>query len=384
MIGGLANAMRWLELLAAGLYAYQITGSGFATAAVTAARTLPLLLFGALAGAVSESINRQKILTSGMLATSVVSTLLATAAAADYLGVLGIAIGSFFSGTVWATEMSTRRRMVGEAAGPGRVAQAIALDSVTNAGTRLVGPVLGGVLFEWLGLAGAYALSACIQLACAILASGLPYHQQTRPIRPTMLFRDIATGLRFARTQPSILMVYAITIVMNAFGFSYTGQIAPLGRSIFEVSPTLVGVLAAAEPLGGIAGGLILASGTLRLPPRVVFIGGTLVFFASLLVMTAFPVYWLALLVLVLGGLGTAGFGNMQSTLILTEAPVEMRSRLMGIVSVCIGTGPLGILLAGAISDRVGPAMSVLSMALVGSVITVLISFRLASRRSHQ
>jgi len=143
-------------------------------------------------------------------------------------------------------------------------------------------------------------------------------------------------------------------------------------------------VLAAAEPLGGIAGGLILASGTLRLPPRVVFIGGTLVFFASLLVMTAFPVYWLALLVLVLGGLGTAGFGNMQSTLILTEAPVEMRSRLMGIVSVCIGTGPLGILLAGAISDRVGPAMSVLSMALVGSVITVLISFRLANRRSHQ
>ena len=37
---------------------------------------------------------------------------------------------------------------------------------------------------------------------------------------------------------------------------------------------------------------------------------------------------------LILGGFGTAGFGNMQTTLMLTEAPIEVRSRLMGIVTV--------------------------------------------------
>ena len=42
-----------------------------------------------------------------------------------------------------------------------------------------------------------------------------------------------------------------------------------------------------------------------------------------------------------IGGFGTAGFSNMQTTLMLTEAPSEMRSRLMGLVTVGIGTGPL-------------------------------------------
>jgi MFS family permease len=97
--------------------------------------------------------------------------------------------------------------------------------------------------------------------------------------------------------------------------------------------------------------------------------------------MTLSGSYWLALLVLFAGGLGTAGFGNMQSTLILTEAPAEMRSRLMGIVSVCIGTGPLGVLFAGAVSDRLGPATAVQYMAVAGAVITILLAALLARRR---
>ena len=76
----------------------------------------------------------------------------------------------------------------------------------------------------------------------------------------------------------------------------------------------------------------------------------------ALIVMALSPWYWLAFAVLVMGGFGTAGFSNMQSTLMLTEAPTEMRSRLMGIVTVCIGTGPLGILAAGALAGRIRPA----------------------------
>jgi predicted MFS family arabinose efflux permease len=279
--------------------------------------------------------------------------------------------------------MPTRRRMVGEAAGPQRVAQAIAVDSVTNAGTRLVGPLLGGLGFELLGIAGTYACSAAVQLFCAVLASGLTYRQITRPLALGGLARDVASGLAFARTQPAILMVFVITIVMNAFGFSFTGQVAPIGQGQFGVSPILVGVLAAGEPLGAILGGLLLAGNVVRLSPRNVFIGGTLVFFASLVAMALSPSYWLAVAVLVAGGIGTAGFGNMQSTLILTEAPVEMRSRMMGVVAVCIGTGPLGVLLAGAMSDRLGGSNAVLLMAVAGAVLTLISALWLGRRHAR-
>jgi len=83
---------------------------------------------------------------------------------------------------------------------------------------------------------------------------------------------------------------------------------------------------------------------------------------------------------MIVGGFGTAGFANMQTTLMLTEAPPEMRSRLMGIVTVCIGTGPLGVLLAGFLADASSPRHAVMIMALVGLALTIALSMRLRAR----
>ena len=151
---------------------------------------------------------------------------------------------------------------------------------------------------------------------------------------------EIADGLRFAWTRPTILLVFGVTIVTNAFAFAYSGLVAPLGQGEFHVSPALVGLLAAGEPLGALMGGALIAAGIVRMDRRLAFAGGAALFMVALIFMALSPFYWLAFALLVLGGFGTAGFGNMQSTLMLTEAPPEMRSRLMGVVTVCIGTGP--------------------------------------------
>lgn len=128
LVGAFANAMRWLELLASGLFAYEITGSALAVTAVVAARQLPQLLFGAFAGAVSEAINRKLIIMLALIVPAVVSTALASLATIGHLALWHVALGNLVSGTMWATEMSTRRRMVGEVAGPHRIVPAIALD----------------------------------------------------------------------------------------------------------------------------------------------------------------------------------------------------------------------------------------------------------------
>src|SRR5215468_7445760 len=61
LVGGFANAMRWLELLISGVFAYETTGSALAATGVVAARQLPQLAFGAFAGAVSEAVNRKLV-----------------------------------------------------------------------------------------------------------------------------------------------------------------------------------------------------------------------------------------------------------------------------------------------------------------------------------
>ena len=59
LIGCVAFVVRWLEMLAVGLYAYQITGSAFLVAMLSMLRVLPMGLFGAFLGVASERIERR-------------------------------------------------------------------------------------------------------------------------------------------------------------------------------------------------------------------------------------------------------------------------------------------------------------------------------------
>src|ERR1700730_18390201 len=60
--GGIGNAMRWLELLVAGIFTYEVTHSTVLVALVTVARSLPMLFIGTIAGVVGEALNRKRLL----------------------------------------------------------------------------------------------------------------------------------------------------------------------------------------------------------------------------------------------------------------------------------------------------------------------------------
>ena len=57
---------------------------------------------------------------------------------------------------------------------------------------------------------------------------------------------------------------------------------------------------------------------------------------------------------LLMTGLAGGAFATLQATLVYLAAPIEMRSRIMGVLSVCIGTGPIGFLWLGWLADRIG------------------------------
>ena len=364
--GGVGNAMRWLELLVAGIFTYNATHSAFLVAVVTVARSLPMLFVGPIAGLVGEALNRKRILLTQLLVMAGSSGVLCALALSGWLQVWHVAMAGIVSGIVWAAEMAVRRRMIGEVVASDQVVAAVAFDLLTNSVARVLGPLAGGVAFQSLGLGGAYFLSAALYLAACFVVRGLGFQQQPRPLRLHRLTADLAEGLAVARAHPAIFGVVLVSIVMNIFGFSYSALIAPIGLAGYRVSPTLVGALAAAEPIGAIATGAALSAGWLQLDGSRAMLRGSLLFLVGVVGMTLSPWYGLAFALLLAGGLGTAAFSNMQTTLILVEAPAAMRSRVMGIVTMCIGTGPLGVLAVGLLSEWLGPATAILTMACFG------------------
>ena len=249
-IGALGNAMRFADTLAAALFTWQMTGSGFAVAVVSAMRALPMLLFGAVAGVVSDAVNRKAILQWGMVLSAVTSAVVCLLAWAGVLRPWQVAVAAFVGGSVWATEMSTRRRMCGEAAGPALMGRAVALDSLTNAATRGIGPLMGGAMFAALGAVGAYGVSAACFLLAALLVPGVRHVQETRRLTLGRVPRDLADGFAFAMADPTVRAVLLVTVVMNAFAFSYGALVAPLALVVFGVSQAASGLLASSEAFG--------------------------------------------------------------------------------------------------------------------------------------
>ncbi|MFO1029160.1 MAG: MFS transporter [Acetobacteraceae bacterium] len=371
-IGGCVNTMRWFETLAAALFTLDATGSGFAVAAVSAARTMPMFLLGAFSGVVTEALNRKQVLLIGQIVTCLASASIALLAWFDLARPWHVAVAATVAGVVWSTEMATRRRMVGESVEGPLVSRALALDTMSGSFTRLLGPMFAGAIYQRMGLSGCFIASACFYAMAAALAVGLHYRQTTRRLVLSNVPRELAEGLRFVRHDVIIGGVLLVTIVMNLLGFPYNALVAPIGRMVFEVSPTLVGVLAASESFGGFLGGALLTSREPRLSGRVLMVGGSLLFLACVIAMPLMPWFWLACALLAAGGFGAAAFANMQTSLIVLHAPSAIRSRLMGLLTVCIGTGPLGILLMGAVAAFAGPMLAITGVASVGFVLVVL------------
>lgn len=382
VLGGLVNATRWVEMLAAGLFVFRTTGSGLEVAIVLAARNLPMLLLGAVMGVVCDSIDRRRILLAGMVVNAAAATGIALLGAAGLARPWHLAVAAIITGSVWSTELAARRRMIGECAGPASVSRVIALDSLTNSLARIVGPLLGSLSFAYAGLAGAYGLSAAASFVAVALVSGVRHTQTTRPLVLSSIPRDLAEGFRYATRQVLVMGVLAVTAAMNLFAFSYTAIIAPLARLGFDISEAMTGLLAAGEPLGATIGGLLLARRTMPSRPLPLLIGGSALFMASLALMPLMPGYAAACLVLVVGGLGVSVFGNMQTSLILTAVPAALRSRQMGLITVCIGVAPLGQLLMGVLAEQFGTRGGVLVSAMTGLAALAAIALLCAHKRT--
>ena len=368
LAGGLTNTMRMQEILVAGVFAYELTGSAFAVSLVLMLRAVPMLTLGAIAGALAESFDRKRLLMGGQALAAIVALSVTLLSATGNLALWHLALSGFLGGLVWTNEHATRRRMVAEVAGNQDMVPAVALDTTTGSTTRMLGPLLGGLFFQVLGLTAAYAVGACAYLAAYLLVRGVHYRQEPRAVVRHALLAEVAAALRLALRHPVIRAVLGVTIVMNAFPFAYTAVLPAFGRQVFGASPFEVGLLAAAEPAGALLGGLLMASGR---SARVFagargFVTGSAGFAGLLLIASVLPVYGAVLALLFLGGIGIAAFAAHQTSLVILDAPPEARSRLLGLITTCIGMGPFGVLTIGALADLVGPAPAISIMASLG------------------
>jgi len=372
-IGSVLMATRWFEILATSVFTFAVTDSALAVALVQFARAAPNLLFGAITGAIADWLDRRRLMIGGQLVLTGVSALLWGLAALDVVNPWHIAVGAFINGIVFSTEFPVRRTMMGEMAGIDRVGRAMSLDLTANNATRIIGPAMGGLVYETLGISGIYLVTIGAYATCVILTIGVVQPMRSVGKASRNVFASVAEGLRYVRSQPALMGTMALTVIMNIWGFPYANMVPVMGKTELGLSAFPLSLLLSSEGAGALVGSLLVAGFARRPQFQKIYLYGAFVVVSCVILFSFSRVYELSLAITCVAGFGVAGFTTMQATLPYVLSAPEMRARVMGVLSVCVGSGPIGILNLGLMSEWFG-APAALAIAGVEGLIALVIA----------
>jgi MFS family permease len=371
VVGLLTFVVRWLEMLAMGLYAYEVTGSAFVVAMMTMLRLLPMALFGAFMGAAADRFERRTVLIV-TVAVSMLSTLvLGLLAGFDALQVWHLAVASFINGICWTTDNPVRRMMIGDVVGPERMGPAMSLDVGTNNASRIIGPTLSGILLANLGIGGVFWLGVALYAVCLATALRIRVRHGAANKQATSLLASMREGIAWVRGDRRLQGVLTITVIFNIFGWPVTSMVPVIGTDYLGLGAEGVGLLASCEGAGGLIGSVLMGSFARPQWYGRIYVGAVIVYLIMVVAFATAPLVTIAALALLLVGISGVGFSIMQATLVYRDSPVEMRARLLGVLSVCIGTGPIGFAYVGVLADVFTPRSATVALALQGMLALV-------------
>ena len=375
--------MMWLEMLVVPLLTLELTDSPFLVSLVFFLRFVPML-FGFGLGVLSERINRKHLLTSGLIVQAATALTWALLAVTGSIEFWHLAVGSFLIGIVMTSDFPVRRTMMGEIVDRSQVGRAMSLEMTSSSFFRILGPFAGGVLLGTVGAHGGFLLAALLYLVGLIIAVSTNYLQPLSTERYTSPKTQMTQGISYIRRNEIIIGTLVVTLVVNAFGFSYMSQQPVVARQVLEVSDVLIGVLQSVEGVGMFLGAALV---TIFARPHQyirIYMGSSLLYLLTITLFSQSNTYWASLLILFLSGIGMSGFAAMQSAIMVYTSSQEMRGRVMGSVTMFIGFGPLGALGIGMLAGFYTIATAVMITACIGIACTLIVFILYPSMRTSK
>ena len=392
LLWGTNSAMyvsRWMQMTTLSWFVLEQTDSAFSVGLVGFFGMVPFLVLGIFGGYLADVLDRKLLIAVTQflnLISAVIMCVLLTFGTVEYWYAY---IAIIIPGIGWSLDMPSRRSLIMDIMGPQGLTNGVALDSVGMHTSKMIGPALAGALIAFTGVEGSYILLSIVMSVGCFL-----FLRVNQPNRPNQLqksvgttpginnsdkkrlanevFSNLSEGFKYAFSNQTIVAVIVITVFMNLLLFPYMQMVTVVSKNILHVGPLLMGILMASDGLGALVGSTLIASRNKMLYHGRFFLYGSILSLIALTVFSMSTWYLLSLPLLLILGIGTSGFGTMQSAIVLLVSRPEIRGRALGVVTLAIGAGPIGSLVVGAVSEWIGPADALLFNSILGIILVCL------------
>lgn len=369
----------WMQSMAQGWLALELTNNAFLVGLVAAAGSLPVVLLSLHAGVLADRYERLRLV-------KICQSLLLLEAALLFLFTWTglISIGWLLTlatlhGIIASVEIPARQSLVIELVGRDDLPQAIALNSSGFNLARVIGPASAALVIAKLGIAWAFGLNALSYLAVLgglMLMKLPPWRPAARLVRP---LEGIRESLVYMRDTPLVAAIMKLVTVHSILGVPYLVLMPVFARDRLGMNASGYGLLLACVGIGGLVGALGLAAQAGRRAGNRTLVAAAYAYPLVLLVMAAVTHARLAYALLFLAGVGMIVSGAVANSLLQHKVPDALRGRLMAAYSfVVVGLAQtVGAFLAGIVAQAFG-----VQWAIAGGAVIMLVYAWHAFRRA--
>jgi MFS family permease len=356
-----------MQQITLGYFVFELTRSEFWVGAVAFMNFAPFFVFSLFAGALSDRMDRRRLLMAAQAGSGLAVLVLATLITANVVAIWQVMLIAFIAATGQALTVPVRFAFVNELVEPRYLMNAIALNSLAQNGMRVLGPVVAGLLIAAIGSGTTMYVNASGYLLGLIPLTLL--HSRPRPAITTgaSVLGQIAEGMRFALATPVVLFALLLgNVAFSLFGMPYVSMLPVFAREVLDRGPTGLGLLSSAGGVGSVAGGILLAHLGDYPYKRRLFKGFFLLFMSALVLFSLSSHFYLSLVLVTLVGLGSMSHINVGTVIIQSVTPHALQGRVMSLWTWGICLAFLGALPVGALAEVFGPQPVMATSAALG------------------
>jgi MFS family permease len=346
----------WMQTMAQGWLALELTNSAFLVGLVATATSIPILVFTMPAGVLVDRSDKLRLVRIAQGAYLLEATAL-WALTATHRITIGSLLGlAFLSGLIASIEIPARQSMFIDLVGRDDLPEAIALNSSGFNLARVVGPGIAAAVIARLGIAWCFFLNAVsfVAVLVGLFMISLPAH---RPLpghaRPWI---GVQQALRYMRDTPRVRALMIMVTVYSILGVPVLALMPVVAREMFHLDAAGYGLLLSFLGVGGLAGALSLAAVGYRVSRTRLLVVASMTWPVLLILFAFTRAPWTGYVLLLGIGCTMILNGAIANGLLQHMVPNELRGRMMAAYGlVVVGLAQVvGAFSAGALADLLG------------------------------
>ena len=370
-----SNIGTWMQRTAQDWLVYDIlTDQNAAAMGIVMALQLgPQLLLAPWSGLIADTYNRRKVLLLTQISMGGLGLALGLLVLSGHAELWHVYAFAMALGVVSAIDGPARQAFVSEVVSERDLPNAVALNSASFNGARMVGPAVAGLLTVAVGPGLVFILNALTFGAMVVALLKMRAGELRAMPKAATGKGRIRAGLAYVRHRPDLMMVMLAIFIVGTFGMNFAIYIAAMARTEFGRDAGVFGVLNSVMAIGSVAGALLSAR---RDRPRLRFVFGAAGAFGFACILSAAaPNLILFALSLIPVGLFALTLMTSANAYVQTTTAPGMRGRVMALYfAIFMGGTPLGAPVVGWVSNAFGPRWS-LGVAAAAGLIAATLGF---------